>query len=423
MKSIKEYFDVTSNDTDEYSERKNKKLKYFHDEVLDIIPRINYPSGNTEKFKNDLEEVERCYNNPSFETNFLKESDENIESLFKQYCKEAGHDRIDWKKIDEILKDVDSIILKLKFEYNRPRPINYFEKESDFKLKYKKSPSFPSGHTAISYFLCDVLSHNFPEMRQDLQTLASLIGQSRIENAVHFPTDIEFGRIVGETLADSFINDNSSIYLNKKIKENHRKNFISHILSVNNKNLIENIAYFLHRTNQIENYNIDFKTCKDASKNFIAGYPLKYVSDNNHIISQLSSMIASHKIGSIDNIYKIRYIHEMFEPSILKRGKPGELRSYPHSSPHGLKFAEENEIYECLKNLFKINISPWDKHICYEWIHPFCDGNGRSGRIMLLSDLNYDFEKINELIDGDYLKNLVIPMTDNLNNIKKILKM
>ena len=53
--------------------------------------------------------------------------------------------------------------------------------DEEYQIKYKKSPSFPSGHTAIAYFLCDVISKNIPEIQQDLQTLAALIGQTRIE--------------------------------------------------------------------------------------------------------------------------------------------------------------------------------------------------------------------------------------------------
>ena len=47
------------------------------------------------------------------------------------------------------------------------------------------------------------------------------------------------------------------------------------------------------------------------------------------------------------------------------------------------------------------------RHIVYECIHPFGDGNGRSGRIILLADLDYDLAKINDLIGNNYIDKLV----------------
>jgi fido (protein-threonine AMPylation protein) len=43
------------------------------------------------------------------------------------------------------------------------------------------------------------------------------------------------------------------------------------------------------------------------------------------------------------------------------------------------------------------------KHIVYEWVHPFCDGNGRSGRLILASDLGYNFDIANQVIDDNYI--------------------
>jgi fido (protein-threonine AMPylation protein) len=58
-------------------------------------------------------------------------------------------------------------------------------------------------------------------------------------------------------------------------------------------------------------------------------------------------------------------------------------------------------------------VGPFGKHAYYEWIHPFCDGNGRSGRIILARDLDFDFEEILKYIGDDYLPN-IISMTGNI---------
>lgn len=101
-------------------------------------------------------------------------------------------------------------MLRLKFRHNRQRPKQYLADASEYyeDIRDSKSPSFPSGHTAIAYFLAGVLTKNIPSLEGELSTLAELIAQSRIENGVHFPTDIIYGRLVGEMLSDAYNNKN-----------------------------------------------------------------------------------------------------------------------------------------------------------------------------------------------------------------------
>ena len=49
------------------------------------------------------------------------------------------------------------------------------------------------------------------------------------------------------------------------------------------------------------------------------------------------------------------------------------------------------------------NDDPFIRHVKYECIHPFSDGNGRSGRIILASDLNFDLKNLNDMIGNDYI--------------------
>ena len=67
------------------------------------------------------------------------------------------------------------------------------------------SYSFPSGHTTMAYFLFELLSHFYPGSKKDLKNLAELIGQSRIENCVHYPSDVLHGQLLGEMLSSIFL--------------------------------------------------------------------------------------------------------------------------------------------------------------------------------------------------------------------------
>jgi hypothetical protein len=48
--------------------------------------------------------------------------------------------------------------------------------------------------------------------------------------------------------------------------------------------------------------------------------------------------------------------------------------------PGGSKI--ESHLVELLADIQGFDISPWEAHVEYETLHPFGDGNGRSGRVL-----------------------------------------
>ena len=255
--------------------------------------------------------------------------------------------------------------------------------------------------------------------------MASLIGQTRVENAVHFPSDIDYGRLVGETLADLFVQQSDN-HIHTGLENKHYADFGRRLRGkakkIYNSNLAtdaesmfaKDLAGFLHRTNEIEFYKTSYSECLEAAKHTMMGLPSSYVTSNKHIKSQLDGLVMSSKCGVIDNNYKIIRIHECFLPEVLEKGTPGEFRNYSHASRAGVQFPEPCDLHRKLKSCHEMRDKAWLRHLLYEYVHPFCDGNGRSGRIILASDMDYDFSQINQLIGRDYIPTIVKQMEPNI---------
>lgn len=89
-----------------------------------------------------------------------------------------------------------SMVQILKKGFGRERPYKMIENINTFKIDLKDY-SFPSGHTTASFCMAATLSLNMPKLSIFLYILALLIGISRIYLAVHYPTDVTVGIVLG----------------------------------------------------------------------------------------------------------------------------------------------------------------------------------------------------------------------------------
>ena len=89
-----------------------------------------------------------------------------------------------------------AIVQILKRGFGRERPYKMVENINTFKIELKDY-SFPSGHTTASFCMAATLSLNMPKLSIFLYILAMIIGISRIYLAVHYPTDVLVGIILG----------------------------------------------------------------------------------------------------------------------------------------------------------------------------------------------------------------------------------
>ena len=178
-------------------------------ESISIIParryyfqHKGYPLSIEEQAK-DLAGVVTQYQKRKVSDRLQKTCDESFDKLFQVFLESKGRTyNVDY--YDMLIDSLKPIIIKLKEYYDRPRPATLAESMGvDFlgdKLESAQSPSYPSGHAIQAYVMAKMLSDQFPEHEENLFKIAEVVSQSRIDRGVHFPTDIEYGKEVAESL-------------------------------------------------------------------------------------------------------------------------------------------------------------------------------------------------------------------------------
>ena len=160
------------------------------------------------------------------------------------------------------------------------------------------------------------------------------------------------------------------------------------------------------RTLNIEGLSNEFShaECFDAAKNLLTGMPDEYLSSNAFLRSQCQALREAYFLNQYSAENSLR-MHSQFSSKDLESGSPGKLRNCDHSSPSGIMYCKPEKIYKSLRKIDNCQ-DPILRHVLFEWIHPFHDGNGRVGRIILCLDLDFDFDKVCSIIDENYIKNL-----------------
>ena len=87
----------------------------------------------------------------------------------------------------------------------------------------KDSPSYPSGHTAFAYEAAMVMANIVPEEQDAIYARAAQYGRHRLVVGVHYPTDVEQGRVSGELIAAAFMEQGGFRALIEKAKPELRK--------------------------------------------------------------------------------------------------------------------------------------------------------------------------------------------------------
>ena len=362
----------------------------------DLIPDMKYPMQGTAKFDEDINEVRRCIRNPSLNSGFLEMSDNSVESIYEKYLKDNNL-QFDWGCADRLVKDLDTVILRLKYKHARPRPKEYFESSGEnIDVVDASSPSFPSGHTAIAYLLSSVLSEAFPSHRMSLQTLAEMIAQSRLENGAHFPTDITAGRFLGEAAHDYYLEKMKSQSSKKSNQESLSKMLKRAALEFR-KDSSEEKALQLYASDLSEFLSnvtgASEKDCLSCSLDFLSGLPTGLCTEDLRLKLVLDFLSEGVSVSKDDCLGSISL------NSILQQRSKTQIRDFDKQSKLGFACPKPEKVLDMTMKCFEMSSRPYIKFLLLNYIKPFDSCNKKFAKLILARDLDYNFDIVNQLLD------------------------
>jgi acid phosphatase (class A) len=101
---------------------------------------------------------------------------------------------------DRIVATEAAVVDPAKDFWKRPRP-HMLDSRIEPIVKRSSSGSWPSGHTTLGTLMGITLANMVPEKRAAIMTRAWQYGDNRVVAGIHYPSDIEMGRIAGSVIS------------------------------------------------------------------------------------------------------------------------------------------------------------------------------------------------------------------------------
>jgi acid phosphatase (class A) len=103
---------------------------------------------------------------------------------------------------DRVVETEGAVVDPAKDVWKRPRPHLYSDLVHPI-VPLSKSGSYPFGHATVGTLMGIELANMLPEKRAEIMARAWEYGHNRVVGGIHYPSDIEMGRISGTVIAQT----------------------------------------------------------------------------------------------------------------------------------------------------------------------------------------------------------------------------
>lgn len=158
------------------------------------------------KPKKEIDEIiEKNAKLTNKELELIKKQDKKNPPFEFEFLKLVGNKSKDYEEyFDKLTDQLFTICMYFKNKFNRKRP---YQVAKESGIEYPKiktetgvTPSYPSGHAMNSYFVAEILSRKYPEKKKEIFELADQISLGRVQLGVHYPSDIEAGKLLAKKI-------------------------------------------------------------------------------------------------------------------------------------------------------------------------------------------------------------------------------
>lgn len=184
----------------EYQRKKMMKedeltIRLYRAGLYEQILKEPPPLNSSLETKTQLKQLVRKINSLSKkEKEFCKRAESDMYGLYVDLLNQHNINDFTKNDIENFFNNTDPFVYRVKYFYNRPRPYQlapYLQKDLYLPIKTSMtdSPAYPSGHAYESTLLSLILSERFPQIKDELMTLAKNITASRMYIGVHYKSD------------------------------------------------------------------------------------------------------------------------------------------------------------------------------------------------------------------------------------------
>jgi len=190
----------------------NRPLEVLNKDDIDKISLNAPPAEGSDEEKVELEQLEELSGLLSDDQikDRIDAQDEDLLEMFDRYLRDQDIN-LDKEEVKKVMRDVNTILFRFKYYYNRPRPHQASDKIKEIDNTAGKSPSYPSGHSTAGAVIAELLARKYPEHAEALRVIGTEIGYNRVIAGLHYLSD----HIAGLDLAGQIL----SLLLDDEVKK------------------------------------------------------------------------------------------------------------------------------------------------------------------------------------------------------------